>query len=101
MDVPVRTCGDWLLERQIGRGSFAVVWKASHRLTRQVVAVKEIATDKLNQKLKESLECEISILKRIDHCNIVRLLDTREVSASHPAAGSEAHTVASVETPTP
>ena len=77
--------GDWVFDEKIGRGSFAVVWKAHHRTTGQVVAVKEIATDKLNQKLKQSLECEISILKRVEHRNIVRLLDTREVTL--PAHG--------------
>lgn len=74
-----RLVGDWILDHKIGRGSFAVVWKARHRATGQVVAIKEIATDKLNQKLKQSLECEISILKRVEHRNIVRLFDTREV----------------------
>ena len=76
-----RIVGDWVLDHKIGRGSFAVVWKARHRATGQVVAIKEIATDKLNQKLKQSLECEISILKRVEHRNIVRLFDTREVRA--------------------
>lgn len=75
-----RTVGAWVLEQKIGRGSFAVVWKARHRSTGQVVAIKEIATDKLNQKLKQSLECEISILKRVEHRNIVRLYDTHEVN---------------------
>ena len=76
---PKRSVGEWLLEQKIGRGSFAVVWRARHRATGQVVAIKEIATDKLNQKLKQSLECEISILKRVEHRNIVRLYDTYEV----------------------
>ena len=77
-----RMVGEWVLDQKIGRGSFAVVWKARHRATGQVVAIKEIATDKLNQKLKQSLECEISIMKRVEHRNIVRLFDTREVTST-------------------
>eukprot|EP00959_Pyramimonas_sp_CCMP1952_P237428 4962093-Pyramimonas_sp.AAC.1 len=40
-----------------------------------VVAVKEIATEKLNRKLRESLESEISILQRTKHPNIIKLFD--------------------------
>jgi serine/threonine protein kinase len=71
--------GDWVLCNRIGAGSFAVVWKAKHALTGQVVAIKEISTDKLNKKLKQSLESEVSILKQITHKNIVKLLEVIEV----------------------
>ena len=71
--------GDWIICNKIGAGSFAVVWKAKHALTGQVVAIKEISTDKLNKKLKQSLESEVSILKQITHKNIVKLLEVIEV----------------------
>ncbi len=71
--------GDWVLGNKIGAGSFAVVWRAKHALTGQLVAIKEISTDKLNKKLKQSLESEISILKQITHKNIVQLLEVIEV----------------------
>jgi serine/threonine protein kinase len=77
---PAQQVGPWLLKEHIGQGSFAVVWKARHRVTGEEVAVKEISTDKLNKKLRQSLECEVSILKRIEHRNIVRLLETSEVT---------------------
>ncbi|CAL8462240.1 g1771 [Coccomyxa elongata] len=71
--------GDWVLGNKIGAGSFAVVWRAKHALTGQLVAIKEISTDKLNKKLKQSLESEVSILKQITHKNIVQLLEVIEV----------------------
>mgnify|MGYP000114256502 FL=1 len=78
MDRP-RIVGEYELLHQIGSGSFAVVWKAKHRLTGMVVAVKEIAADKLNQKLCENLMSEIEILKRTSHPNIIRLFATIQV----------------------
>ena len=75
-----RTVGEWVISTHIGSGSFAIVWKARHRLTGQESAIKEIALDKLNSKLRQSLESEVSILKRINHDNIVKLLEVFEVS---------------------
>ena len=74
-----RIIGDYALLQQIGSGSFADVWKAQHTVTRDVVAIKEIATDKLNRKLLQSLDSEVSILRRISHRNIVKLHTVIEV----------------------
>lgn len=79
-DTTSRSVADWVLQEKIGRGSFAVVWKAVHAKTGHCVAVKEISTDRLNKKLKQSLESEVSILKQIRHQNIVRLEDVVEVT---------------------
>ena len=70
-----RVIGQWEVEKQIGRGSFAVVWRARHVTTRAKVAVKEIQLEKLNRKLRESLESEISVLRRSRHDNIIKLHD--------------------------
>ena len=79
VDPNARTVGDWILQQRIGSGSFAVVWKASHVTTGKIAAIKEISTDRLNKKLKQSLESEVSILKQIRHKNIVHLEDVIEV----------------------
>lgn len=78
---PQRMIGDYIVTTQIGAGSFAVVWKARHKLHGNEVAIKEIATEKLNPKLQESLLSEIAILKRTTHPNIIRLHDIVEVSS--------------------
>ncbi|KAK9821598.1 hypothetical protein WJX81_003954 [Elliptochloris bilobata] len=67
----------WALERHIGSGSFAVVWKAQHVTTGETVAIKEIK-EITNKKLMQSLAGEISILKQITHKNIVQLLEVVE-----------------------
>nr|GME09933.1 serine/threonine-protein kinase ATG1c isoform X2 [Ipomoea batatas] len=70
--------GDYVVSKQIGMGSFSTVWHARHRVECTEVAIKEIATARLNSKLKESLKSEIVILKKINHCNIIRLHDMIE-----------------------
>ena len=76
-----RAVGDWLLEQQIGAGSFAVVWKSRHVHSGQLAAIKEINIDNLNKKLQESLASEISVLQRTRHANVVQLLDIFRVGA--------------------
>ncbi|KAK8532014.1 hypothetical protein V6N12_053466 [Hibiscus sabdariffa] len=74
-----RVVGNYLVGRQIGSGSFSIVWHARHRVHGTEVAIKEIATGRLNKKLQDSLMSEIFILKRINHPNIIRLHDIIEV----------------------
>ncbi|XP_059647115.1 serine/threonine-protein kinase ATG1c-like isoform X2 [Cornus florida] len=73
-----RVVGDYLVGRQIGCGSFSVVWHARHKVHGTEVAIKEIATGRLNNKLQESLMSEIVILKKINHNNIIHLHDIIE-----------------------
>lgn len=75
---PQRSVGEWDIGAQLGRGAFAVVWKAQHRQTTQEAAVKEIDVEKLNSRLRQSLESEVSILKRVSHNNIVKLYQVIE-----------------------
>ena len=76
-----RMIGQWQVEKQIGRGSFAVVWRARHATSRVKVAIKEIKLEKLNRKLRESLESEISVLQRSKHDNIIKLHEIIKVRA--------------------
>ncbi|KAJ1625341.1 kinase-like domain-containing protein, partial [Pavlovales sp. CCMP2436] len=67
--------GVYNIDEMIGAGSFAKVFRGQHRVSRQVVAVKAISRARLNKKLMENLESEISILKALEHPNIVCLHD--------------------------
>ncbi|XP_020588220.1 serine/threonine-protein kinase ATG1c-like [Phalaenopsis equestris] len=75
-----RVVGDYMIGRQIGSGSFSVVWLARHRVTGLEVAVKEIIMDKFEKKVQKSLRSEIEILKRTKHPNIIALLEMIEAS---------------------
>ena len=68
--------GCWVIDKRIGRGSFATVWRARHLTSEShVVAVKEIYLEKLSKKLRQSLESEIEVLRQSDHPNIIKLYD--------------------------
>lgn len=66
---------------EIGRGSFASVYKGEYGKDRKAVAVKSVLRAKLNRKLLENLETEISIMKEISkHPHIVSLMDYRQTN---------------------
>ncbi|KPV77787.1 uncharacterized protein RHOBADRAFT_11811, partial [Rhodotorula graminis WP1] len=67
--------GPYAIAEEIGRGSFATVYRGERQDTRGAVAIKSVIRSKLTTKLLENLESEISILKRITHRNIVELKD--------------------------
>ncbi|WFC97468.1 non-specific serine/threonine protein kinase [Malassezia yamatoensis] len=68
--------GEYVIENEIGKGSFAQVYRAHHQGPfRELVAVKSVTRAKLSPKLLENLEGEISILKSMRHTNIVDLRD--------------------------
>ncbi|VVB05599.1 unnamed protein product [Arabis nemorensis] len=73
-----RVIGDYAVGRQIGSGSFSVVWEGKHLVHGTVVAIKEIAMARLNKKLQDSLMSEIFILRKINHPNIIRFIDMIE-----------------------
>jgi serine/threonine-protein kinase ULK/ATG1 len=65
--------GDYIVTGVLGSGSFAVVYRAKHVTSGLLVAIKSIRRDKLSRKLQENLEAEISILKALNHPNVVKL----------------------------
>ncbi|KAF2141870.1 uncharacterized protein K452DRAFT_227801 [Aplosporella prunicola CBS 121167] len=64
---------------QIGKGSFATVYRGIHVKKRSLVAIKSVDITKLNKKLKDNLSTEIQILRSLTHPHIVALIDCKEV----------------------
>ncbi|WWC73813.1 uncharacterized protein I206_107785 [Kwoniella pini CBS 10737] len=67
--------GNYVVGNEIGRGSFATVYKGYRSKTKVPIAIKAVSRQKLTTKLLENLESEINILKVIHHRNIVALED--------------------------
>ncbi|KAK4393817.1 Serine/threonine-protein kinase ATG1t [Sesamum angolense] len=67
--------GDYVLRSKLGESSLSTVWRAEHRTTGEVVALKQIPLAKLTRHLRNCLECELTFLSSVNHPNIIRLLD--------------------------
>lgn len=63
------------LER-IGEGTYGVVYKARDVVTNQIVALKKIRLEGEDEGVPPTAIREISVLKEIQHENIVKLIDT-------------------------
>ncbi|XP_009395340.1 cell division control protein 2 homolog A-like isoform X1 [Musa acuminata AAA Group] len=60
---------------KIGEGTYGVVYKARDRLTNEMIALKKIRLEQEDEGVPSTAIREISLLKEMQHCNIVRLHD--------------------------
>ncbi|XP_072117678.1 cyclin-dependent kinase 2-like isoform X5 [Mobula birostris] len=60
---------------KIGEGTYGVVYKAMNKVTGEMVALKKIRLDAEMEGVPSTAIREISLLKELNHQNIVRLLD--------------------------
>ncbi|XP_049388002.1 serine/threonine-protein kinase ATG1t isoform X13 [Solanum stenotomum] len=81
MEADHPTIGEYTLTCKLGGGSSSTVWKAEHRTTGKVVALKQIDLLKLTRQLKNCLDCELSFLSSVEHPNIIRLFDVFQFCA--------------------
>ncbi|KAI5606990.1 serine/threonine-protein kinase SIK2 isoform 1, partial [Silurus asotus] len=69
---PVRV-GFYDIERTLGKGNFAVVKLARHRITKSEVAIKIIDKTLLDSANLEKIYREVEIMKLLDHPHIIKL----------------------------
>ncbi|XP_065003631.1 cell division control protein 2 homolog isoform X2 [Musa acuminata AAA Group] len=60
---------------KIGEGTYGVVYKARDRQTNEMIAIKKIRIKEEDEGIPGFVIREVSLLKEMHHCNIVRLLD--------------------------
>ncbi|PHH88343.1 hypothetical protein CDD83_7673 [Cordyceps sp. RAO-2017] len=75
-----RNIGQFVIDKEIGKGSFAQVYMGWQTESKAAVAIKSVELARLNKKLKENLYGEIQILKALRHPHIVALHDCVESS---------------------
>jgi len=74
-----KVIGQYQLLEFIGQGAYGRVYKAQHRSTGEIVAIKVVSALKLtSQKLIDNLDREIKILQAIKHPQIVNLIEVFE-----------------------
>ena len=72
-----REVGDYWIDQKIGSGTYAKVYKCTHKNTEKVFAMKAIDKKKIEGRhLEANLELEISIMMRYRHRNLVHLMHT-------------------------
>ncbi len=71
-----KTIEDYILQEKIGSGQYGYVYRAEHKKTKQLFAVKVMNADKFKQtpKLTEFTNNEINILSKMSHPNIIRFV---------------------------
>lgn len=74
-----RTVGNYWIEEEIGEGTFGKVRKGTHKLTKEIVAIKILEKSRISDVTDvERVAREIHILKLIRHPNIVQLYEIIE-----------------------
>lgn len=65
----------YVLSGELGKGSFATVYKGYNEDTKEQVAIKTVSRKGLSSKLLDNLQSEIDILKSLSHRHITKLMD--------------------------
>jgi len=72
------------LGESIGRGAFAQVYKALlWSKNGSTVAVKKFSVDKVDKGVYQSIQAELTLLKRLNHHNIVHVLGQHREGSDH------------------
>ena len=66
---------------KLGEGTYGVVYKAKDSVTGEIVALKKIRLENEEEGMPSTAMREISILKELNHTNIVLLKDVSYVPA--------------------
>lgn len=84
--------GKYRLERRLGSGSFAEVWKAVDTVVRQAVALKVVHSDMVETWGRDEIEHEARMASRLQHPNIVTLLNADWIDGRFVLASEIART---------
>ncbi|XP_071484409.1 serine/threonine-protein kinase SIK1-like [Diadema antillarum] len=77
----IRRVGFYDIDRTIGKGNFAVVKLAQHRITKSQVAIKIIDKSRLDDSNLEKVYREVQIMKMLSHPNVIKLYQVMETKS--------------------
>ncbi|XP_003724832.1 serine/threonine-protein kinase SIK2 [Strongylocentrotus purpuratus] len=73
--------GFYDIDRTIGKGNFAVVKLAKHRITKSQVAIKIIDKSRLDESNLKKVYREVQIMKMLSHPNVIKLYQVMETKS--------------------
>jgi hypothetical protein len=73
---------DYEKVEKIGEGTYGVVYKAKHRVSGDTIALKKIRLEQEDEGVPPTAIREISLLKELQHVNIVRCAPARRRKAA-------------------
>ena len=72
---------EYLITKELGKGSYAVVKLAKHRVTKEKFAIKIYTKESLlDPQKRNTVKNEINILKQLNHINIMKLYEVIDSS---------------------
>jgi WD40 repeat protein/serine/threonine protein kinase len=75
--------GEYQLVEELGRGGMGAVYKAEHTKLKRIVALKVLPKGRMdNPSAVARFEREMEAVGRLDHPNIVRAMDAREIDGT-------------------
>ncbi|EFJ50892.1 NimA-related protein kinase 6 [Volvox carteri f. nagariensis] len=72
---PGRLADAYDVQKPVGKGGYAVVYKGIRREDGRVVAVKKVEIFEMSAKKRERCLQEVTLLQQLDHPNIIQMLD--------------------------
>jgi len=71
----IKQINNYVLLKEIGKGSTGTVYEANNTLNQKKVAVKSISCKKLeNKRLYDNFKRELQLLQRLNHENIIKIV---------------------------
>ncbi|CAM9178588.1 unnamed protein product [Ectocarpus sp. 8 AP-2014] len=67
---------DYETARPIGKGKFAIVYRAKRKKNGKTVALKRVSMSGMGEKFRTKCMREVHLLQSLDHCNIIRYQDS-------------------------
>lgn len=72
MESPGQSLSDFTIDKELGHGSFGMIYRVKSLKTGGVYVIKKINIEHLSQKSQKEVIHEAQILKKLDHPNIVK-----------------------------
>ena len=80
-DIISNTIDQYIIEQKLGEGIFGTVKLATHKITKEKVAIKLLNKNKITKAEQTLLSRELLILKKMNHFNIIKLYSIIETES--------------------